>query len=84
MKTYPKRRISTYAWPVIAVALTVSMVLYPEDAFAAAVKGLDVWWNIIWQKTIQMSWLFVCLTICLILLGLSLGALRRIKIIFWR
>ncbi|MBT9167120.1 MAG: hypothetical protein DDT19_00444 [Syntrophomonadaceae bacterium] len=41
MKTYPKRRISTYAWPVIAVALTVSMVLYPEDAFAAAV--LDVW-----------------------------------------
>jgi sporulation integral membrane protein YlbJ len=23
------------------------MVLFPEDAFAAAVKGLDVWWNIV-------------------------------------
>lgn len=47
MKTNPRPRFSTYAWPVIAVALTVSMVLYPEDAFAAAVKGLDVWWNIV-------------------------------------
>ncbi|MBS4008160.1 MAG: sporulation integral membrane protein YlbJ [Clostridium sp.] len=47
MKTNPRPRLSTYAWPVIAVALTVSMVLYPEDAFAAAVKGLDVWWNIV-------------------------------------
>ncbi|MBT9167121.1 MAG: Sporulation integral membrane protein YlbJ [Syntrophomonadaceae bacterium] len=37
-----------------------------------------------WQKTIQLSWLFVYLTIGLILLGLSLGALRKIKIIFWR
>lgn len=37
-----------------------------------------------WQKTIQMSWLFVCMTISLIIIGLSLGALRKIKIIFWR
>jgi len=47
MKTNPGPRLSTYAWPIIAVALTISMVLYPEDAFAAAVKGLDVWWNIV-------------------------------------
>lgn len=39
--------LSTYVLAGIAVALTVSMVFYPEDAFAAAVKGLDVWWNIV-------------------------------------
>jgi sporulation integral membrane protein YlbJ len=39
--------ISTYALAGIAVALTISMVFFPEDAFAAAVKGLDVWWNIV-------------------------------------
>jgi len=38
---------STYIMAAIAVALTVSMVFFPEDAFSAAVKGLDVWWNIV-------------------------------------
>ncbi|MBS4020915.1 MAG: sporulation integral membrane protein YlbJ [Dethiobacter sp.] len=37
----------TYLMAVLAVALTISMVFYPEDAFSAAVKGLDVWWNIV-------------------------------------
>lgn len=36
-----------YLPAAIAVALTVSMVFFPEDAFSAAVKGLDVWWNIV-------------------------------------
>ncbi len=39
--------IPTYLIAALAVALTVSMVFFPEDAFSAAVKGLDVWWNIV-------------------------------------
>jgi sporulation integral membrane protein YlbJ len=46
-KQLTRDRVSTYLLAGIAVALTISMVLYPEDAFAAAVKGLDVWWNIV-------------------------------------
>lgn len=30
-----------------AVALTISMVLYPEDAFSSALSGLKVWWEIV-------------------------------------
>jgi sporulation integral membrane protein YlbJ len=49
MNTKPFNR--SQAWTTllaaISVALVISMVLYPEDAFAAAVKGLDVWWNIV-------------------------------------
>lgn len=37
----------SYILGIIASALTFCMVLYPEEAFAAAVKGLDVWWNIV-------------------------------------
>lgn len=40
-------RISAYLLAGLAVLLTISMVFFPEDAFAAAVKGLDVWWNIV-------------------------------------
>jgi sporulation integral membrane protein YlbJ len=39
--------VPTYLLAMLAVSLTVSMVFYPEDAFSAAVKGLDVWWNIV-------------------------------------
>ena len=42
-----KSRVSTTLLALIAVCLTISMVFFPEDAFAAAVKGLDVWWNIV-------------------------------------
>ena len=38
---------NTYLLAVIAISLTVSMVFFPEDAFAAALKGLDVWWSIV-------------------------------------
>jgi len=37
----------TYILSLISVVLVVAMVLYPEVAFAAAVKGLDVWWNVV-------------------------------------
>jgi len=31
----------------LAVALTVAMVAYPDLAFASAVKGLKVWWDVV-------------------------------------
>ncbi len=37
----------SYILGIVASALTFCMVLYPEEAFSAAVKGLDVWWNIV-------------------------------------
>jgi sporulation integral membrane protein YlbJ len=46
-KTVVKEAIPVYLLALLAVSLTVSMVFFPEDAFAAAVKGLDVWWNIV-------------------------------------
>lgn len=33
--------------PAIAVIITVSIVKYPDDAFDAAVEGLDVWFNVV-------------------------------------
>lgn len=39
--------VSAYFYALVAITLTVSMVLFPEEAFSAAVKGLDVWWNIV-------------------------------------
>ncbi|HHX74317.1 MAG TPA: sporulation integral membrane protein YlbJ, partial [Firmicutes bacterium] len=41
------RPLKIYLPAAIAVALTVSMVLYPEEAYASAVKGLTIWWNIV-------------------------------------
>ena len=40
-------RTFTYVLAFIGLSLTVSMVFFPEDAFEAAVKGLDIWWNIV-------------------------------------
>ncbi|MBS4054156.1 MAG: sporulation integral membrane protein YlbJ [Thermaerobacter sp.] len=31
----------------VAVILTIAMVLFPEDTFSAALKGLRVWWEIV-------------------------------------
>ncbi|MCW3489923.1 sporulation integral membrane protein YlbJ [Dethiobacter alkaliphilus] len=46
-KRITKDHVLTYFMAGLGVFLTISMVLFPEDAFAAAVKGLDVWWNIV-------------------------------------
>lgn len=40
-----KQRITAYLLALAAITITISMVLYPEVAFAAAKDGLDVWWN---------------------------------------
>ena len=58
--------------PLVALGTPVFAHLQPVGAMT------------FWQKTTQMGWLFVWLTVGLIILGLSLGALRKIKIIFWR
>lgn len=42
-----KSQVSTYVLAFIAVSLTISMVLYPEDAFKSAVNGLKIWWDIV-------------------------------------
>lgn len=46
-KTTVRERLTATMLAGLAVFLTVSMVFFPEDAFAAAVKGLDVWWSIV-------------------------------------
>ncbi|NLZ94067.1 MAG: sporulation integral membrane protein YlbJ [Firmicutes bacterium] len=42
-----KKRLSIYVMALLAVSLAVSMVLYPEEAFTAAVDGLQIWWNVV-------------------------------------
>lgn len=42
-----KARFTSYAMAFGAIFLTVSMVLYPEVAFDAAVHGLTVWFEIV-------------------------------------
>lgn len=46
----PMRKISKLYQlflPTVAVLITVAIVRYPDDAFDAAVKGLDIWFNIV-------------------------------------
>lgn len=33
--------------PALAVIITISIIRFPDDAFKSAVKGLDVWFNIV-------------------------------------
>lgn len=42
-----KRRVSTYIYACVAVAITASIVAFPEDSFRAALDGLRVWWEIV-------------------------------------
>jgi len=46
-KRLPKRQISPPLLAAGTIFLTASTVFYPQEAFDAAVKGLDVWWNIV-------------------------------------
>lgn len=46
-KQITKDHVTVYFLAGLGVFLTISMVLFPEDAFAASIKGLDVWWNIV-------------------------------------
>ena len=37
----------TFFMAFVAVALTISMVIFPDEAFSAALAGLKVWWDIV-------------------------------------
>jgi sporulation integral membrane protein YlbJ len=36
-----------YLPAIIAVLITISLVLYPKEAFEASINGLAIWWNIV-------------------------------------
>lgn len=40
-------KLSQLLLPAMAVIITISIVRYPDDAFNAAVQGLDVWFNVV-------------------------------------
>ncbi|NLP37230.1 MAG: sporulation integral membrane protein YlbJ [Firmicutes bacterium] len=42
-----KERMRAYLPAALAVGITVSMVFFPEEAFGAAVKGLEIWWHVV-------------------------------------
>ncbi len=43
-----KKKMLFYYLPAfLAVILTISMILYPKEAFEAALNGLSVWWKIV-------------------------------------
>ncbi|MCL6449799.1 MAG: sporulation integral membrane protein YlbJ [Acetobacteraceae bacterium] len=42
-----RSRAAAYLFAVLAVAITVFMVIYPETAFSAALYGLRAWWDIV-------------------------------------
>lgn len=47
LRTRAKRYIGTYLMALIALTLTISMVRFPDEAFASALHGLKVWWEIV-------------------------------------
>lgn len=46
-KRFNRDRVPTYLMGIAAVTLAVALVLHPSEAFDAAVKGLEVWWNVV-------------------------------------
>jgi hypothetical protein len=43
-----KKKVLLFYLPAfLAVLLTISMIIYPKEAFEAAVNGLAIWWNIV-------------------------------------
>ena len=46
-KNFKENAFQYYLPGIIAVAITIAMLLFPEEAFDAALNGLSVWWNIV-------------------------------------
>lgn len=42
-----KKMLLFYLPAFLAVLLTIGMILYPKEAFEAALNGLAIWWNIV-------------------------------------
>ena len=47
LKISKRTRLMYYLMALTGFLITIAMVVYPENAFEAAVRGLDVWWNIV-------------------------------------
>ncbi|MDO9535745.1 MAG: sporulation integral membrane protein YlbJ [Bacillota bacterium] len=45
--SFKKHFFPYYLPAVIAVLITIGMVLFPKEAFQAALNGLSIWWNIV-------------------------------------
>ncbi len=57
--------ISVYTTAAMAMFITLSLVMFPEHAFEAAVNGLNIWWNVVFPALLPF---FVCAEI---LMGLG-------------
>lgn len=42
-----RSNLISYLLALLTVFLTLSMIVFPKDAFEAAVSGLEVWWNVV-------------------------------------
>lgn len=47
MKVNRSTKLKYFIMAVAGFLFTIAMVVYPENAFEAAVRGLNVWWNIV-------------------------------------
>ncbi|WP_394219827.1 sporulation integral membrane protein YlbJ [Halobacillus trueperi] len=43
-------KLKTIALTLLASALAVSLILYPRDALSASLRGLDLWWEIVFPS----------------------------------
>lgn len=46
-KIFDKTFFHFYLPGIIAVATTIAMVIFPKEAFEAALNGVSIWWNIV-------------------------------------
>jgi len=44
---YPRNKIGYLLAALLAFAVAAALIIYPENAFAASVRGLTVWWTIV-------------------------------------
>ncbi|MDO9573402.1 MAG: sporulation integral membrane protein YlbJ, partial [Candidatus Contubernalis sp.] len=65
MNNTRKSYLSVYTTAAMAIFITISLVMFPEHAFEAAVNGLNIWWNVVFPALLPF---FVCAEI---LMGLG-------------
>ncbi|RJX28629.1 MAG: sporulation integral membrane protein YlbJ [Dethiobacter sp.] len=46
-KSFRKQFLYFYLPGIMALLITIAMVIYPKEAFEAALNGLAIWWNIV-------------------------------------
>lgn len=51
------KKLRPYFTALAATTVTVAMIFYPEEAFEAAVEGLEVWWEIVFPALLPF---FIC------------------------